>query len=244
MYRMLLQLGSYPYQTQPAGQNLSFDQMALAIQILLRRFTYFRVYTDRAGKTVTNVPMPDDIFCRLVFQSLTTSPTLPFAHNGLQNKGTDEDLLDVRKMLCEFSDRGIIDPEYPDEGYTLGAGVPKGYHFPSSFSDEKNGRLSETELSILLRMLVANKPGKPEKHDIEGEADGLLDYLVGCESRVLNGLSDGGIGWKAFSHVLAGKRSLMVCQVFLFDLFGCEEHSNRWIRVKYSQHFSASSLRV
>ena len=222
MYRLFRQLGSYPYQTQPTSDALTFDQMAMAIQILLRRFSYFKVYFDTDGRTITNVPMKDTIFCRLLFQSLTASGTMK---SGADPRGEDddEDLHDVHKMLCEFSNRGIIDPG-PSGGVIFGAGMPKGYHFPSSFSEQLYGRLPESELTTWFRMLVANRPGKPEKHDVEAEAAGIVTWLVVREFREQKSLSDGKIGWKAFSHVLAGKHSLMAGCILLVPSLRYEKY--------------------
>lgn len=198
MYRLFRQLGSYPYQTQPTSDTLSFDQMAMAIQILIRRFWYYKVHHDEDMNLLSHSPMKDKRFCKLLFQSLTASGTQSEPVPRLY-PDNDIDLIHIRRMLCMFSAHG--GPSSNGE-MIYGAGVREYKHFPSSFSNDFSGRLLESELTVLFRLLVANKREKPENHDVGAEADGIVTYLVETEFRKQKSLSDGKIGWKAFSQVL------------------------------------------
>jgi len=210
LYRLFRQLGSYPYHTQPTSDTLTFDQIVMAIQILHRRLASFKACHDKGERVIKRAtPMKDMEFCRLLFQSLTASGTIKSDPDPRLFPDDDEDLLDVRRTLCMFSERGIINPDSRGE-MIYGAGVPEIYHFPSSLSNDLSGRLLVSELTVVFRLLVANRPGNPVDHDVDAEADSIVMYFVESEFQKQESLSDGKIGWNTFSHVLAGKNYLLV----------------------------------
>jgi len=195
MYRLFRQLGSYPYQTQPSEDTLTFDQLSLAILILTGCFSCS--FSGPKGQPLGKVSLDEKTLLRLIFQSLTAAgPKSSQSNKGIRSRASDIDLQSVHAILSAFTAGGIgfsrtknvlVDsPKLPDH-----------YHFPSSFSNKVDARLPKNELHVWSRLLIAYEALTHDTKDCDSEAAAEL-LVRQLERHKQKSISDATIGYAVF----------------------------------------------
>lgn len=213
MYKLFRQLGSYPYQTQPSENTLTFDQMSLAILLLIDGFRYLNVSPIRRSVDNASMPIMVEKFCRLLFQSLTAlGPNLTGSNEGSRTRLNDTDLRDAHLILSFFATQGMNDPNC-EQRIVTGPKIPDCQDFPSSYSNKLDGRLPTSEIRAWLPLMVANLSPecKDESYPAEADAELLVTRLERKEKQfhANKSASDGAVGLEAF-------RILTVCHIAPF----------------------------
>ena len=196
-YRLLLNLGSFPYITEPEPY-LTFDVFRLGLIILSGKYSEHRAYIDYGKRK--DARFVSCQYRRMMFQALakTMSETKSSKLSEERTDSDDEDLLDALRFLD-----GTQQWDGPDEcvGYDA-APFPTPTSLPSSSSTNLDGHIDWDEMKDFLKALLELKiRGIDIVVDRTPDLRQAVDSIIAAIENSMPGKAGNDVNWSTFDTI-------------------------------------------
>lgn len=210
LYRLLLCVGSYPYHQDPVNQ-LDLETLRTAITLLLGNDERSFLFTEDEEEENERASQIRARYSRLLFQSLAIEKNF---NTGESSERNDEDLKEALHIISQR--RVLRHPIRPKIG-TRAPELPPPSSLPPAHAEALSGRLTQSDLQILIRLFLACQlhwAGIGPEQIVASPSDGLekaTNAIIGAFNLEQEGLC----AWESFHQVIArlrpGIQSAMAC---------------------------------
>ncbi|KAI0179454.1 hypothetical protein GGR52DRAFT_536278 [Hypoxylon sp. FL1284] len=209
LYRCMIRVGSFPYQTQPVSA-LTADVAMVAVTVLLRRH-------ESDASTISGIGSGDEEeevrraewLRRILFQSMATRDSSATSHSTSRGAADDEDLMRAHKFVS--SHNKWRDWERNPKVAHSGPPVIPVSELPSSRSQDLSGSIAMPELEALVKLLLSCQlyPTEDGPEILVREGKELDAGVASIVAALHEPNETSGVTWESFNRAFSESPTIM-----------------------------------
>lgn len=205
LHRILIALGSFPYQNEPL-EHLTIEVLSVALGMIRCKQDGQRYLVDSPYDEGMQQSWLDSVHRRLLFQSIANhnSPSAISEKNLQRTNEDDEDLLQVVAYLSQHNYFEVLGSL---KEVMKGPELPEVSYLPTSRSKMLGIPVPSVELGILIRFLLTTQlcaSGTHPEHfkDCSVEADVVSRHILNAFAGIHNSQATNSVDWTTFNHMI------------------------------------------